>query len=211
MYARAPGAMLVVAVTAIIFLFLLHRALNRLHLGKREALLLIAFMLIGGYLPSIPLGGGLAVNIGGMVIPLGIAVYLIIKAPTLEQKIRGPITAIVVAAAVWSLDRLLPINPGSAGYELDPLYLPAAAAGVVAYLTGRSRRAAYIGGVIGVALLDLSSWAENMVRGFRNIPVFLGGAGVFDAALIAGVFGVMLAELVGEIRERIGGGPKEEI
>ncbi|HOL17746.1 MAG TPA: DUF1614 domain-containing protein, partial [Bacillota bacterium] len=178
MYARAPGMMLIVVVTAIIFLYLLHRALNRLHMDKKTALLLVGLMYVGGYLPSIPLGGGLAVNLGGMVIPLGICVYLVIKAPELEQKIRGPATAIIAAALVWSLDRLLPVNPGAPGYELDPLYLPAAAAGLIAYLLGRSRRASFVGGVVAVLLLDLSAWVENMLRGFRNIPVILGGAGV---------------------------------
>ena len=211
MYTRAPAIMLVVAVTAVIFLFLLHRALDRMHMGKREALLLIVLMYLGGFLPSLPLGFGLALNIGGMGIPLGICVYLIAKARTAEEKIRGPATALVAAALVWSLDRLLPINPGTVGYELDPLYLPAAAAGLIASLVGRSRRSSFTGGVVGVFLLDLSSWAENMLRGFRNIPVILGGAGVFDAALIAGVLAVMLAELIGEIRERMGGGPREKI
>jgi len=200
--------MLIVVVTAIIFLYLLHRALNRLHMDKKTALLLVGLMYVGGYLPSIPLGGGLAVNLGGMVIPLGICVYLVIKAPELEQKIRGPATAIIAAALVWSLDRLLPVNPGAPGYELDPLYLPAAAAGLIAYLLGRSRRASFIGGVGAVLLLDLSAWIENMLRGFRNIPIILGGAGVFDVALIAGVIAVMLAELIGEVRERVGGGPR---
>jgi uncharacterized membrane protein len=180
-------------------------------MGKKEALLLIALMYAGGFLPALPLGGGLAINIGGMGIPLGICAYLIARAPTAEEKIRGPATALVAAALVWSLDRLLPVNPGSAGYELDPLYLPAAAAGLIAYLVGRSRRSSFIGGVVGVLLLDLSSWAENMLRGFRNIPILLGGAGVFDAALIAGVLAVMLAELIGEIRERMGGGPQDQI
>ncbi len=209
MYARAPGVMLVVFVTAIIFLILLHRVLDRLRMSKQVALLLLGLMYVGGFLPSIPLGGGLAMNLGGMAIPLGICVYLIAKAPTLEEKIRGPATAVVAAALVWSVDRLLPVTPG-VWYEFDPLYLPAVFAGLIAYVVGRSRRSSFIGGVVGVFLLDLSAWAENMARGFTNIPLILGGAGVFGSALIAGVFAVMLAELIGEIRERVGGGPQEE-
>lgn len=211
MYPRSPAIMLSTIITAIIFLYLLFRVLDRLRMSKKVALLLIILMYFGGLMPSIPLGGGLAANIGGMLIPLGIAAYLIVKAGTIEEKIRGPATAIVTAALVWSLDRLLPINPGSVGYELDPLYLPAVAAGVIAYLLGRSRRASFVGGVVGVFLLDLSAWIENMARGFYNIPLILGGAGVFDATLIAGVIAVMLAELIGEIRERMSGGPEEKV
>ena len=147
MYARAPGVMLVVIVIAVIYLILLHRVLKRLQMDQKTALVLVALLYVAGFAPSVPLGGGLAMNLGGMGIPLAICVYLILKAPTKKEKWRGPLTAVAVAALVWSLDRLLPINPGSLGYELDPLYLPAAAAGLIAYLLGRSRRAAFIGGV----------------------------------------------------------------
>ncbi len=208
MYTRAPGVMLVVTITAIIFLFLLHRVLDRMRMGKRQALLISAAMIIGGILPAIPLGGGLAFNVGGAGIPAAVSIYLIIRAET-GEKLRGPLTALVAAASVWSLDRILPLSPGSRGYELDPLYLPAAAAGLIAYILGRSRRSAFIGGVLAVLLMDLASWAENMARGFRDIPVILGGAGVFDAAVVAGVIAVLLAELAGEVRERVQGGPEE--
>ena len=63
----------------------------------------------------------------------------------------------------------------------------------------------------GLPLLALSwgvacrsySLGENLLRGFRNITVILGGGGVFGAAVLAGVLAVLLAEIVGEIRERI--------
>ncbi|HHW74017.1 MAG TPA: DUF1614 domain-containing protein [Firmicutes bacterium] len=209
MYARAPGVMLVVIVIAVIYLILLHRVLKRLQMDQKTALVLVALLYVAGFAPSVPLGGGLAMNLGGMGIPLAICVYLILKAPTKKEKWRGPLTAVAVAALVWSLDRLLPINPGSLGYELDPLYLPAAAAGLIAYLLGRSRRAAFIGGVGSILFMDLSSWAENIGRGFRDIPVVLGGGGIFDAALIAGAIGTLLAEVVGEVKERLHGGPDE--
>lgn len=209
MYGRAPGIALVVTVLAVIYLILLHRVLDRLRMDKKAALILIALIYVGGFAPSVPLGGGLALNIGGMGIPLGICAYLIIRTPNREERWRGPLTALATAALVWSLDRLLPVNPGSLGYELDPLYLPAVAAGLIAYLLGRSRRSAFIGGVGSILLLDLSAWAENLFRGFRDIPVILGGGGVFDATLIAGVIGTLLAEVVGEVRERLQGGPEE--
>ncbi|NMD41920.1 MAG: DUF1614 domain-containing protein [Firmicutes bacterium] len=209
MYARAPGTMLVVIVIALIYLILLHRVLDRLRMDKRTALILIAAIYVGGFIPSLPLGGGLALNIGGMGIPLGICAYLIIRTPDREERWRGPLTALAAAVLVWSLDRLLPVNPGSLGYEFDPLYLPALAAGLIAYLLGRSRRAAFIGGVGSIFLMDLSSWLENIIRGFKDIPVILGGGGIFDAALIAGVVGALLAELIGEVAERLRGGPNE--
>lgn len=203
MFPQAPGIQLVVIVSMLIFLFLVHRVLNRMHFGIIASLFLLFAMLAFGYVPAIPIWRGLSINIGGMLIPLAIVVYLIVSADETKEKIRGPVTALLAGAAVWGVDRILPANPpGAIGYEMDPLYIPATFAGIIAYLLGRSRRSAFIGGVGGIFFLDMAAWAENLIRSTKAVPIVLGGAGIFDATLIAGVFGVLLAELVGEIRER---------
>ena len=51
--------------------------------------------------------------------------------------------------------------------------------------------------------MSILAWGENLLRGFRNITVILGSGGMFGAAVLAGVLAVLLAEVVGEIRERI--------
>ncbi len=207
MFPQAPGIQIVVIVSMLIFLFLVHRVLTRMGFGFVESLFLLIAMFAFGYVPGIPIWRGLAINMGGMLIPLGIAVYLIIKADSTMEKIRGPVTALLAGAAVWGLDRLLPSTPpGAIGYEMDPLYIPATLAGIIAYLLGRSRRSAFVGGVGAIFFLDLAAWSENLIRCTKAVPIVLGGAGIFDATLIAGVFGVLLAELVGEIRERAASG-----
>ena len=40
-----------------------------------------------------------------------------------------------------------------------------------------------------------------------NTRTAIGGAGVFDAMIVAGIIAVALAEIVGETRERLSGGP----
>ena len=202
MFPGAMGLRFVVILSMLIYLFLLHRVLNRMRLGVGVSLLLLLAMFATGYLSAVPLGRGLAVNIGGMLIPLGIIAYLILSAESTTEKIRGPVAALLVGASVWGVDRILPSTPGW-GYELDPLYIPAIFAGIIAYLLGRSRRSAFIGGVGGILVLDLAAWIENLVRSSQVVPIILGGAGVFDATLVAGVFAVLLAELVGELRERV--------
>ena len=69
MYARAPGIMLVVVVTAVIYLILLHRVLDRLRMDKKTALILVALMYVGGFLPSLPLGEGWPLTWGGWASP----------------------------------------------------------------------------------------------------------------------------------------------
>jgi len=89
---------------------------------------------------------------------------------------------------------------------IEPTYFFALIAGVVGYLSGRSRRSAFIGGTMGVVVADMAHYVELNVRGIRGTTA-LGGAGVFDAVVIAGLLAVFLAEIVGETREYMARGP----
>ena len=85
---------------------------------------------------------------------------------------------------------------------MDPNLLYALAAGVIAWLLGRSRRGAFVCGVLGMLLADIATAVVNWSHGVDQ-QLVLGGAGIADAVVIAGVLAVLLAELVGEIVERI--------
>jgi hypothetical protein len=56
-------------------------------------------------------------------------------------------------------------------------------------------------------LADTFHGALLASRGMAGLVSF-GGAGVFDVVVLAGVLAVLLAEVVGEIRERLQGGPR---
>ena len=88
-------------------------------------------------------------------------------------------------------------------FDIDPLILPALIAAAVAYTLGRSRRASFIGAFLGVLLVELLAWSENLRHGLGADTFILGGGGAWGAALFAGVLAVLLAEMVGEIRERL--------
>ncbi|RQD73379.1 MAG: DUF1614 domain-containing protein [Candidatus Syntrophonatronum acetioxidans] len=209
MFGTSSGVILLTAITALIYLGFLHRVLDRMRLTKGQALALLLFMVVSYFLPSLKITPQIYINLGGALIPLGICFYLLFTADTREEKIRGGITPFLVFMVVYSSDKILSIRPGS-GPDLDPLFIPPLAAGIIAYLWGRSRRVAFIGGVIGVVLLEVVSGLENFFRGLVPGPVVIGGGGVFGAAVIAGILAVFLAEIVGETRERLQGGPKNE-
>ena len=119
---------------------------------------------------------------------------------TKKEVIRALFGSVLTAAAVFALGRLLPDEPEN--IFIDPNYVYGLAGGMIAYLLGRSRRAAFICGVLGVVLADVAVAALNWSQGIRQTLV-LGGAGDMDTVVISGLLAVLLAELVGEIYERM--------
>lgn len=180
------------------------RALDRLRLTDAQAYVFIALIIVLGFVPEIPLGR-VSVNLGGCLLPLGLSVYLFVKADSAWERWRSIIAALVTGAAVWALMRFLPDEPET--MPVEPNWLYGIAAAVAAYVLGRSRRCAFIGGVTGVLLAQTASVIPVWLQGVDQTLV-LGGAGAFDAVVVAGFLGVMLAEIVGEITERIVRGRK---
>lgn len=199
------GMILLLIISILIFLGLAQRVLDRLGLTDRTALLFIAAMLIGGFLPEIPLTGTLSINIGGGLIPIILVVYLFVKAGTTTERIRAAVAMLAAAVVTYVVLKIFPLEPTYA-FLVDPLYLVALIAGVAGYLAGRSRRAAFIAGVGAIVLNDIFTRIELFARGAKS-SLTIGGAGIFDATLISGLIALGLAELVGEIRERLSGEP----
>lgn len=197
--------LILLIVTGIIIAFGVgQRALDRLRLTDSQAFVFMALVIVLGFVPEIPLGRT-SVNIGGCLLPLGMSAYLFIKADTGWERVRCVIAAAVTGAAVWALMRFLPDEPDALPFE--PNWLYGIAAAVVAYLLGRSRRCAFVGGTLGVILAQIVSVAPVWLSGTEQ-TLALGGAGAFDAVVVAGFGGVMLAEIAGEITERIVRGKK---
>ena len=201
-----PVGVIVLLIVAILVYFgLLHRVLDRMRLDDRTALFILFLMILGSFFNlTILRNPALIINIGGALIPIGIAVYLIATADEAKEKTRGVLAAVLSGAAIYGAMKLL--NPEEQTMVIDPTYFFGIIAGVIGYLAGRSRRSAFVGGTMGVILADVAHYVEISVR---RIPgrTWLGGAGVFDSVVIAGLLGVALAEIVGETREFIARGP----
>ena len=193
------GTIVLTVVAVLIFFGALERVLDRMRLTDRAALLLIAAMFVGTLLPNIQLGR-VSLGIGGAVIPLGVCVYLLIRAIESKEVWRSLIGAVLTGAAVFGLSMLLPDEPEE--MFMDPNLLYGLAGGAIAWLLGRSRRGAFICGVTGVILADVATAILNWNRGVDQ-QLVLGGAGIADTVVISGVLAVLLAELVGEIAERV--------
>lgn len=181
------------------------RVLDRMRLTDRQAILFIAAIIAGGFLPDIAVTEDFAFNVGGALIPLALCVWLFFKADTAAERVRSLLAPIVTAVAVYALGRVLPDEPEN--MMIDPNYIYGVAAGVIAYLFGRSRRCAFIAGVVGVMLSNVAAWLTVRASGVSQRLV-LGGAGAYDVIVISGLLSVLLAELIGELAERAARGRK---
>ena len=149
------GMILLVAVTVLVLFGVMQRVLDRLRMTDRQALLLVAAIFIGGLLPDIQVTPVFSLNIGGALIPLGICVYLWIKADGWWERIRSLLAAVLAGGAVYALSYFLPAEPREMMIDPNALYGPVA--GVIAWVFGRSRRAAFIAGIVGVLLADTAA------------------------------------------------------
>ncbi len=201
------GLILLFVAAGLVYFGLAHRVLDRLRLTDTQALIFLGLMVAGSFV-EVPLTRGVvavSLNVGGALVPLALVVYLLVRADTAWERIRAVLAAAAVAAAIRIISGLTIFEPPQSDI-IDPVWLFAIIAGVVGYLAGRSRRAAFVAGTLGVLFAD----ALHILRvSAARTPsdVALGGAGVFDAVVMAGFIAVLLAELVGESRERLQGGP----
>ncbi|ABB14545.1 MULTISPECIES: DUF1614 domain-containing protein [Carboxydothermus] len=208
------GTILLVILVALIFFGLMHRVLDRMKLTDREALVLIGLMIVGSFLDLTLLRGRItfSLNLGGGIVPLVIAGYLLYKAGSTKEWVRALIGSVVAAVAVYFVTAVLMrgnVEPAGRFEIIDPLYVAPIVAAVVGYIAGRSRRGAFIAATVGLILNDLFHLFYLITT---NTPgrVDLGGGGVFDGIVVAGILAVILAEVVGETRERLQGGPATE-
>lgn len=204
---RVPvGMILLVILSVLIYFGVLHRVLDRMKLTDRGALVGIAAIIVGSFI-DIPITSGritTSINVGGAIIPLGLAVYLLVTAGTAKEWGRALLATVITGGLLMGSMSFLSEEPET--MIIDPLWVFPLLAGVVAYIFGRSRRGAFVAATMGILLADIGYLLRLTATGTPG-RVDIGGAGALDSLVIAGVFAVLLAEFVGEFRERLQGGP----
>jgi len=202
------GVVLLIGVSILIFLGLAHRVLDRLYLSDRGGLLLIGALIAGSFI-DIPIWRNplVTLNVGGAIVPLLLAIYVLSKAGSGKEVSRSIIGIIITTGVLYGVSKIYSFD--TARGLVEPQYLWAIISAIIAYLAGRSRRLAFIIATLGLLALDVVHIVEAGLGGY-NAPTRIGGAGAFDTIVVAGILGVLLAELIGESREALQGGPTEE-
>ena len=199
------GMILLVVLALLILFGVLQRVLDRMALTDKQALLCVAAIFIGGWLPDLNLGA-VTLNWGGAIVPLAVCVYLFFHAGTGMERGRCLVASVLTAAAVYAISVFFPADPVTMPF--DPMILYGLCGGIIAWLLGRSRRSAFVAGILGVILADVVIGIVNWRNGVSQ-TVHLGSAGALDAVVLSGITAVLLCELVGEVMERIARGRRQ--
>ncbi len=142
----------------------------------------------GFFAPTPPEYSGVAINLGGAIIPLCLCVYLATIVPSLWQV--GAAT-IVMAASSKVLARVIP----GRGIVL-PVFVPPLLSALLAVILDPSYAApcAYIAGTVGT-LVGADLLNLRRLKGVAGM-VSIGGAGVFDGIFLVGIVAVVLTALL---------------
>jgi len=202
-------------VVALIEFGIVRYTADRLGIERRQVFLLLLLCLLGSYVnipvarlapepvesdkivvvhgvpyvvPVVQEGPGtiVAVNVGGALIPTGLALYLLVRNRLYLQGLAG---VVMVSVVVYLLAQ--PVR--GVGITI-PTLIPPIAAALVALLLSRKQSAplAYISGtlgtLIGADLLNLGA-----LPGLGAPVASIGGAGTFDGVFLTGILAVLLA------------------
>lgn len=203
------GMILLIVVAVLVFMGLGQTVLDRLRLSDKAAIgIIIAIALSTIFIPNIEINEMVSINIGGFVIPVGLAIYLLVKVETSKERNRAIIGSLVAGGVIYIVQRyLLPAEPEA--LPIDPNYVYPVIGAIIAYALGRSRRGAFVAGVLGIVITDLIQLILNAVNNIPA-PTQFGGAGGVDTTVITGILAVLIAEIFGETREKLQGGTEKK-
>lgn len=204
------GRWLLIGLSVLIFLGITERVFDRMHLTNKMALAMVAALVVGSFV-NVPLFNGenleVQVNLGGALVPVALALYVWFKAGTTKERVRSLAGALITAGVIFAMGRFL--NLDEYALPIDVIYIYPIIAGLLGYAFGRSRKGAFISAVLGIFFFDLLHGVYLIATNTKGL-VHFGGGGIFDTIILSGVLAVVLAEVIGETRERLQGGPSSE-
>ncbi len=131
----------------------------------------------------------IAINVGGAVIPVLLAIYLLVKNKFYGRALLGTIlVTIVVHMVAYPVEGL-----GIA----EPIFVPPIVAAVAGLIFARKSAPAlaYVAGTLGT-LIGADLLNLDKVEGLGAPMVSIGGAGTFDGIFLTGIVAVLMASLL---------------
>ncbi|TDX52903.1 DUF1614 domain-containing protein [Orenia marismortui] len=195
------GVILLILLEIIIYFGFAERMIIKMGLSKTSLIIFFALMIIGSFI-DIPITRDplITINLGGAIVPIVLAFYLLSKMDEKGELFRAIIATLIAGGAIFALTQIYRFEEGHT--LIDTNYLFPIISGVVAYLIGRSRKAAFVAGTLGFLVYDLIHVVRITMGGVPG-EADIGGAGAFDSIVIGGILAILLAEILGESRENL--------
>ncbi len=167
------GIIILIVASVVIYLGFAQRALDRMRLSDRGALLVIGAIIVGSYinipLPFLPYNTSF--NVGGALVPVGLANYLLVKAGSGKN---GPGHGGSAERGGWYLSALYPIQgrPWTGGalrrtcsnYDFIQLW---AVLVLISRLIFFVRELRFSSRKLGVLLVDVFTTSGFLIKGAR--------------------------------------------
>ena len=154
-------------------------------LGKRKLVEVTESHFFGLFRRKRLLAQGLSLNVGGALIPLAIAGFLLLSVP-LEETL---VAIFLMTLISWKLSYVIP----GRGIVV-PVLIPPLFAALFAFLLapGEPALVAFVSGTLGVLLGADVLRLPQVMRGEVGM-MSIGGAGVFDGIFLVGIVAALLA------------------
>ncbi len=178
-----PISITILGVVIILIVFgITDRLLDKMGLNDTWALILTALIAIGIFVPTIDMGN-VSLSVGGFLIPIGLAIYMLIKVGWSVDLLKAVIGIAVTIGIVFLFNAMLPAEPEE--LWIDPNIVIGFVVGLLSFFVARSERNAFVSIVFGMFLADLIQYFINVGKGLDEVALGLGTGGVLDATIVA--------------------------
>lgn len=183
-------------VAVLMFFGAAEKYFDRLGLTSWLTFLLVLALIVGAVMPEVATEM-FVMTIGGFAVPLVVSVILFAMVGRRGGALRAVLSLVVVAMATVAL-RLL-VGVGDSTLVLVSSLLIGFVGGALAFLAAGTRLGTLAGAIGGCVIGDVVS--AGLLRMFFDVQAYtIGGYGIFDALVIAAVFGLITAEIVAAAR-----------
>ena len=187
------GLVLLALTVILLFFGIAKKVFNSFGITYWLAFIMVGVLIGCAFIPSFGIFN-VSVNVAGFIAPLVFGIIFLVLARRSHEVWRSVVTLSVVAALYVSVILLVAPISDDVVTAITAGFL----CGAVSYLVAKTRLASLAGVFIGVPLGDVIASAVNMY--VSASPMSLGSAASFDAAVLAGVFAVVLYEAIAAIK-----------
>lgn len=197
------GVLILLLAAASVYFGIAYNVLEQMGLTDTQALLIIGLMIGGSFLdiPLLPGRTEISINMGGVIVPLVLAVYFFSRVDSYHELFGGFGAVMITTGIVYGISQI--ISFGLPQREIiDPVWFFGIISGITGFLTARTHRHAFIASTFGIILTDII----HLVKAYEAyLPAIaaIGGRGIFDTIIFAGLAAVVLVEVFGDSRIKL--------